>query len=234
MLPRTSSLAAPTRSEFSIADFTKLVDDYGYDVKWSKFMVCPNYDPEQTDHHFSSCTFCDHAGRVLYDVKKTKMIASSFDVNPKYQPQSRYDMGTVYFTTYPTEQPSFRDRIELLVSRMRYSERVVLNSNTTYAMRFPVLNVYAILSNRNAFVDLSTVTVNAQGSITFKHLPVGEVVTVSYDHHPVYTVVDLPHGIRDSRVTDSGMDIPAEFNRQVAAQLEILSEPDPNVSRNTG
>lgn len=214
------------RPEFSELDYTDLVQNYGYDVRWSKFMACPNFNPEMPEHHMPDCALCDHAGRIFYDIQTTRMVASSFALKPEFAMQGRYEHGTVYFTTLPGDQVSYRDRIELLTSRMRYSDRILLREGQlTYELRFPVLALDAARTNLGAVVNLSTLHVEKNGTVTFASLPPGaDFVSVAYDHHPVYTVVDVMHVIRDSRTTKLNQDVPTAFNRQVVAQLEFTRE----------
>jgi hypothetical protein len=230
LLPRSSSLAAPIpRAEFSQAEFTQLIENYGMAVRWSKFLCCPNMDISEPSHHMVGCTYCDHAGRLFYDPQIIRMFASSYAHKPMYGQESRYDPGTVYFTTLPGCHISYRDKIEMLTTTIRTSERVVLGAGLTYKLRFPATCVLAVIDNSNVAYSTQTVLVNADGSLTFASLPAGQFVSVAYDHHPVYTVVDVLHVVRDSRTTVEGADTPTEFSRQVVAQMEFTRDvTDPN------
>ncbi len=232
LLPRGSSLAGSARAEFAQGEFGQLIANYGYDVRWSKFMVCPNVLPDAPEHHYPDCGVCDNTGRVFYEPKLTRMFASSFALKPQYQAEGRYDHGTVYFTTLPGFDVSYRDRIEMLTARIRYSERIILSpGQLRYRLRFAPLRIQALITEAGTPVPLSSVACDDNG-LVLQALPAGaNFLSVAYDHHPIYTVVDVMHIVRDSRTTQQSADTPTEFNRQVVAQLEFTRDTqDPNAA----
>lgn len=234
LLDRPSSLQMVVRAEFSQAAFASLVQQYGYDVRWSKFIRCPNIDPKQPDHHRIGCTLCDRVGRVYYDPLVTRMIASSFATATQWNPESQYDRGTVYFTTLPDARVSFRDKIEMLSAEVRYSEVVLLTATSSYALRFNPTSIESVLTSNGTLVDPASISLNGDGTITFATPPGTPSVSIAYNHHPVYIVTDLMHVVRDSRTTVGGQDTPTAFNRQVAAQLQFILDDPAGTERSNG
>lgn len=217
---RRSSLEPPTRVEFTLAEFIRTIQQHGYDARWSKALICPNNDPYQPDHHRLSCDFCDQTGFLYMDPIEIKVHVSSFSTRQIFMTEGRYNPGTAYFTTLPEHKISFWDKIELLSAEARFTQ-VMPRGTNPYKTKYPVIELFSALTSENVVIDPATITIDGDG---FLVLPAwtGDFVSFSYTYRPVYIIQDLLHQVRDSRITDSGVDVEATFPHQAMGRLDFL------------
>lgn len=224
---RPTTLKGADRVEFDLDEFERAIEQDGYFATWSKALVCPNRDPLQDDHHRISCQLCNAAGFVYYSSVDIRVLASSFNANQKFLPESHYEPGTVYMTTRPQYKLSFWDKIELLNSEARYSEvKAIQSGTTTYRLRYAVTEVDYVVTSTGKYIDPSSITVTLDGKVEFSVVEPntleGDFFAISYKYHPIYIVIDLLHHVRDSRLTVSGVDVQADFPTQAVARLDYL------------
>jgi hypothetical protein len=215
------SIAGSERVEFSLDEFKKAINSHGYYARWSKASICPNKDPNQDDHHIINCSFCDKNGFIYYDPIDIRVHVTSFGEKQLFMPESRYDVGTAYFTTLPEYKLSFWDKIELTTAQARFTQ-VLKVQGISYKLKYPALTIDHVITNRNVIVPNSEIAIQTDGTITFGSTIPGTYFSICFLYHPTYIMVDLLHQIRDSRNTVLTIDKELEYPSQAVGKLDFL------------
>lgn len=226
---RPSSLAGTRGSELSLEEFKKRIDSFGYFMKWEKAALCPNRDPTQPGHHRLNCTQCDENGFVYFGAKNICGLITSFSTMQRFLPESRYEPGTAYLTTFPEDKLSFWDKVTLTKSTMRFTEVIkTVPQQLTYKLKYPVVDVEYMANNLGAVGNVEGDLVEATGgNLVFDStVDQGAFFTVSYTFNPVYVVIDLPHHVRDSRNFVDGSDLQRDYPRQATIKLDFLQRDE--------
>lgn len=208
--PTTIQSVAP---EFIKSDFEEAIWSKGLSVVHEKTIKCPCKSKESSGN-LTTCQNCQGTGWVVIDATSTKMLMSSINSNTKYKSWGEENMGTVSITAMDRDKVSFMDKITLVDSEAIMSELIYpfeLDTNRfAYTIYNPIsiINIFMFVSSNSKLmkllpdthytIDKNKIILNPNYSF-----PTLTQISVRYTHNLVFGIVDTPHDIRNSYVTNS-------------------------------
>lgn len=218
--------------------FTQLITVHGYKVLWERASYCPYFRGPSPRDHDINCDRCLN-GFMYYEPTLTTMHVQSLSISQQYYAYGHFASGKAQITAYPEYKVSFFDRITLCESRLRTSELVTRQRDTTTdLLKSAPVGVERVtwVDSDNALQVATSVDYSpSENGITWQtaHRPNADTTyTIVYYARPVYIVLDAPHHVRDEAVIDSSGERQSfEFPVQVTGQLERFARDeglDPN------
>lgn len=144
-------------------------------------------------------------------------------------------LGTVMFTVRSENRLSYYDRLIHLDDVAPFSERIVsAPAGTPIKLRYPADEINGLISLTQRFGN-ADVVLDDNGNVVFlpgRAPPAGTQLSITYMHHPVFTVIEFPHLIRTVPVRNKKppalADTPTgdymRLPQQVIARLEHLPQ----------
>lgn len=219
------------RVPFDRDKFTMLIASHGYDVIWEKATLCPFIRGPGPKDHDITCVECNN-GWMYYAPTETRMHIQSLGLEQQYFAYGHFESGRAQITAYPEMRVSFWDRITLVNSRARMTDRVKRQRDGLRDR--PKFDPIAIDDLRWATGAKTYATAVQDVDFTIDEAT-GEIVWVTdnrpgadtwysivYFFRPQYVVMDMAHHIRDQPIPlpNGTSDQSWEFPIQVVAQLD--------------
>lgn len=200
--------------QFDRKSFDDAIWQKGYEVILERALRCPCHAP---DAPLINCHNCFGTGYFFVNALRTIALITGINQNNKYKVWSQELLGTIAITVRDNDKPnlSFFDRITIKNQYSYFTENLGIRAwNATENFVFTtykpveVLAVYAFVGSDQQLqkVDPSLYNIKADNPYCIQlHETVvsaSNVVSVYYKHEPEYRILDLPHEIRSSWVTD--------------------------------
>lgn len=128
-----------------------------------------------------------------------------------YEKFGQFVFGTVKVTTQWMNRMGYRDRLTHLDSLMCWSQHVEVKTDyqasipithgmNPHGLRYPVVAVHMIRDLNRIYQENEHWSLNPDGTIRWltRDLRRGQLLSVTYDMHPVYIVIDHVFAVRDS------------------------------------
>jgi hypothetical protein len=211
--------------------FTKMIKSRGYDVTWEKATFCPFLKGPNPKDHDVNCRACTN-GFLYYGLQTTRMLIMSLGLAQQYFAYGHFESGKAQITAYPEFKVSFWDRVTLVNSRARHTERVMRQRSTLRDKpKFKPLTVdhlcWAItdttLGTAVQNTDFTVDTVTGEIVWVTNNRPGADVwYSLVYFFRPTYIVLDTSHHVRDQRIPlpNGTSDPQYEFPVQVVGQMD--------------
>jgi hypothetical protein len=196
------------RGNFDAAGWQK-----GYEVIHEKAIRCPC--KEEGADNLSSCRNCGGSGWFFINPNKTKMLMLSMNQETQFKEWSEELRGTVRITALEGDKIAFMDRITLNIAESVYSETAYPKLNGSELFFYTVYQVISVLEvylfeganvplkrlieGSDFVVDANTEKVILDPIYNSLTNP---KITIRYDHHPQYHIIDLVRGTMYSEVKD--------------------------------
>lgn len=204
----------------------------GYECKVSKAIECPCRGGNE-NMALPSCQNCGGRGWVFINETLTNALITGVNRDTKYKQWSQELVGNVSITLRDIEQAGFMDRITLLDEVAVFSEIrkiIQFNENNFIFLSYEIGNVediFIFIGDDQELVRLDesqwSLNPNNKYSLTFENSVLTEstngVVSVRYKHKVQYHILDIPHVIRSSNITNK------------LGQLEKIKLPNNYVAR---
>lgn len=208
--PSPSTLGYPS-PEFDKGAFDAAIVQKGYKIYQERAVACPCGDP---GHANPSCPHCGGIGYFYINPSETKAIITSINVNTQYKEWTMDNAGTIAVTTYDEGlNLSFFDRITFKEKFGRFTENRVVRKTadkTFVWLTFKPIEIYGVyVIDGGAVRQLSPSDYKMEPSINDCALFLSSIysenliVSVYYKHYVQYNVIDLPHEIRASNITNN-------------------------------
>jgi len=195
------------------------------------------------------CPACLGRGYIYHSKQTIRAVVTHAKADPERFSNlgaGEYTKGLVGLTLLPEHLPAFGDRFTLINSFMVFRETFTASGTAEDKLNYPIetrshdLNGgpvsfgvrYMVQADLNGLVD-PTATLNegvdfsiSNGAIGWINQPIaGTRISVEYYTHPRYTVLDIPHSTRDSRLkfkspTEEHLELPVYCE----AGLEVLGD----------
>ena len=211
-----SFLGQPDNKLFRKNDFDAAIFQKGYNIILEQSIACPCRG--KSGEARPTCQNCMGYGWIFINPKETKAILTSLNATTKYQQWSPELIGTINITVRDIERLSFLDKITLrdrtsVMSEVRpiiesEGERFIFCSYKVKKVNF----IFIFNGDTNKLINITPddfeVVQNNNFVIKIKdsvNLPVNfnDVISVDYEYNPSYVVVDIPHDIRASFITNN-------------------------------
>lgn len=211
--------------------FTQLIKVHGYNVVWERATMCPFLKGPSPKDHDMACKQCKN-GFQYYKPTETRMHIQSLGLAQQYYAYGHFDSGKAQITAYPEMKVSFWDRITLVDSRSRHTDRVMRQRDTLRDR--PKFDPLTVDDLRWATTDVDFKTATQDVDFTIDAVT-GEIVwlttnrpnadqwySVVYFFRPQYIILDTAHHIRDQQIAlpNSSCDQSWEFPVQVIGQMD--------------
>jgi hypothetical protein len=215
--------------------------DYGLDLR--------NVSDENANRggHKPNCTACGGTGLVRHSTQDIKAIVTSAEGEETVGKYGLLKQDKIKITLEPEHLPSYGDRFTLKNSVIVWRETLKMPAGDTLTMSRPVvprtmellngqqtigvLHVQQTDANGDGLltqIDNATITLNANGSITFTDAATrpaeGTSLSIAYYSNPIYTVVEYPHTIRDTFVRIKNVEVFSPMLVQCEAKMEIAND----------
>lgn len=195
--------------EFNRNEFESAVWSKGYEVIREKAISCPC---GTLGHPDTSCRYCNGVGLLFIDPVLDRVLMTSINSESKYKEWSMDKSGTVSMTLRDNTVPiSFYDRITIKDCYSYLSENRSLNNDDFVWLTFKpkrILSVHILDS-----LGVPTEVGSDKYSIDLENPyilvidpeinPSNGLISVYYEHEVQYYVIDIPHDMRSSNVTDA-------------------------------
>jgi hypothetical protein len=235
------------------ANFDQLIQNRGIRFIHKRSAPCPNMKGVEENSHTPGCQFCDESGILYYDSKEIYGVFTSNSLEKLFEVQGVWDIGTAVIT-FPAEyadgtQADF-NVYDLLICP---DFEVRLSDLTEYApdadgkirLKFPITSIENMISVRNGslytYVENTDFIINA-GLIEW--LPgktpsynaatgIGEVLSITYNTNPVYSVNSMMHELRVTQRYDiaTGTKIAVRLPQQVLVKKNFIYDPTNKVEQ---
>lgn len=235
--PQLDHVANP---QFRLNEFEAAVFNKGYEVILENALRCPCHSP---DSALPDCQNCFGSGYFYINPTKTHALITNLNQQNRYSKWSEELLGTIMITVNDANKSnlSYFDRITIKKEYSYYSENLVIRHYdentfvfTTYRpvdvisihlFNSPSEKLIKIPSNEYEINPDNPYCIIFTGDVSDK-----EIASIYYKHEPEYFVIDLPHMIRASWVTnkDTGADERIRLPLQAVARLAHLCIGKPN------
>lgn len=230
-----------TRANFRPEEFHRTLLQHGKRIVWRKAMLCPCLNPD-SDQSDLGCTVCDGSGFFYVDpIEIQALMLGSDKTTRMYEKFGLWESGTVAVTVQPNYRLGYRDSLEMVDDLMNFNELLAKNDRHGLrsvlpdghdAARYRIAQLTKMIAKVND--QIATLepgvhyNINDSGHIVWTHagnqlVSDGTVVSVHYDHHPVWVVTSHPHAQRSD--IDAFKKQPEEvvgLPLQMSAQLDFL------------
>lgn len=206
-LPPPSYSGTP-QVEFSRNDFESIVWSKGYEVIREKAISCPC---GTLGHPDSTCRYCNGVGFIFINPVKDRVVMTSINSESKYKEWSMDKTGTVSITLRDNTVPiSFYDRITITGCFSYLSENRDLQGEDFVWLTFKpskILSVH-VLDVNGAPIEVNSGDYGVDKDNPYILLlsksikPSNGLISVYYEHEVQYYVIDIPHDMRSSSITD--------------------------------
>jgi hypothetical protein len=214
ILQSPSSGLSNFRPEFFKSEFDQAIQAKGYDVEIMRALRCPCHGKESA---LPDCQNCFGTGYFYVNAIHTKALITGINFTDKYKSWSQELLGTMAVTVRDIDKAnlSYYDRISFRNEISYFSENLPIRYDdmgqpfvfTTYKP-VQVLAMYLFEASNKPLIKTDKGHVSDVNSyciildMEIDALPENGFVSVYYKHNPEYHVIDLPHEIRASWVTD--------------------------------
>lgn len=200
------------RPEFIKTDFDQAVWAKGYEVQLEKALRCPCHGEGAA---LSDCQNCFGTGFFYTNTIQTKALITGINQTTPYKNWSAELLGTYAVTVMDVDKAnlSYYDRMTFLTEYSYFSENLKIRENngvlfvfTTYKIQ-ELLAVYTFeASDKKLRKTVESYVSNTNPYcliLILSEIPENGYVSVYYKHHVESHVIDIPHFIRASWVTDT-------------------------------
>lgn len=176
---------------------------------WIYFLPELGLENYSTDAHGNPIVLNEAKDAVLVTFHMTQ---ASKDPQA-YERMGAFVFGTVKLTGYSSNRLSYRDRLMAVDSIMCWSQLVTVKQDAQglitvnqgrdfYGLRYPIINVHMIRSTDKIFQEGTDYWVNDSGELEWQttELTAEQQLSITYDIHPVYIVLDHVYAFRDTMV----------------------------------
>jgi hypothetical protein len=196
------------------------------------------------------CGNCDGSGFIYVDPMEIRALMLRFEKNTRiYEKFGLWVAGECQVTVEQAYRLGYRDSLECVDDMMNFNELIKKGDRhgrrselptgiDTARYRIQNLTKAIITDSSDNVVPLEVgyhLEVNEHGQIVWrapgkKLVADDQIVSIHYDFHPVYLIISYPHVIRsDVRGTKVPKETVTPLPLQMGAQLDFLSNDDPNV-----
>lgn len=252
-----------TRADWREDEFTRVIRQHGKYVIWRKALLCPCFNPE-TEQAVVDCDDCNGDGYIYVDPLCIQAVMLMFDKRTSiYERFGLWQEGNVQITVEAKYRFGYRDSFELRDSVVPFNELLIKGNRRarratlpdgTDSGRFRMANITKVIHKKDSGELISLTegihfTRTPEGWLRWlsagdRAVPDGGVISVHYDHRPIYIVLSHTHVTRDDT---SGRKAVTTQPRVIAhpisgmAKLDFLVNvnripalDDPNVPEPTG
>lgn len=207
--PNTIGYPSP---EFDKGAFDAAIVQKGYKIYQERAVACPCGEP---GHPKPNCPYCGGLGYFFIEPTETIALITGVNVNTKYKEWTMDNAGTIAVTTFEEGLNfGFFDKITFKEKFGRFSEtrKIRFGGGKHFVwLTFKLKELYSIymLNVAGTMIELSSdmYTVENDGYTIVINAELGEidglVLSVYYKHYIQYNVIDLPHELRASNITDA-------------------------------
>lgn len=194
--------------EFNRNEFESAVWSKGYEVIREKAISCPCGN---LGHPDPTCRYCNGVGLLFLDPVLDRVLMTSINSESKYKEWSMDKTGTVSMTLRDNTVPlSFYDRITVKDCFSYLSENRDLQDQDFVWLTFKprkIISVHMLdglgapikLESGDYWIDVDNPYILV---LDQEIKPSNGLISVYYEHEVQYYVIDIPHDIRSSNVTD--------------------------------
>lgn len=220
------------RVDFVPEEFRKMIRTHGLLLEWEMAAQCACNLPGQRyglgsgttsnqGNKRTGCPTCKGSGFRYHSKQEIRGLITAARQNPRpYNNYGAIDIGSVSLSVNPEHRLNKNDRITVLESTQRYTEKHLYEGGTISALRYPIVvrTVDTVPPQTFGVIDCYATDVEGiaqvggekvegvdftvtNGQINWINRPdVGAYFAVSYYARPVYIVRDLPHPYRDTNI----------------------------------
>ena len=211
--PNLVGLPSP---EFKKELFDASIWQKGYDCNVSKAIECPCRGGNE-NQALPSCQNCGGIGWVFINKTETKALITGVNRDTKYKQWSQEIIGNVSITLRDIEQAGFMDRITLTDEKAIFSEiREIRTSNEqnfiflSYEIE-EIEDIFVFVADNQKLIRLDSgeysINPNNKYSLILEdsvlNSSTNNNISVRYKHKVQYHILDIPHVIRSSNVTNN-------------------------------
>lgn len=194
------------RVDLIVEDFTRAIEEHGYEVMWEQAMPCP-CQKIGTDGYSAQpsldCERCDN-GFIYVQPQVIRTLINEVTTHQDYtKPQGFIITGDMVMTTRSIHPLDYQDRVTLLHSSVRFSELIQRGEGTCDVLRYPIIDVVAVVSEAAEFEagqDFRVIENELDWSEAVNQPDAGENISVAYLFRPILKVIDTPHKFRGVQV----------------------------------
>lgn len=239
--PATTGYPSP---EFDKGAFDAAITQKGYKIYQERAVACPC--GMDAGHPNPSCPHCGGTGYYYIDPTEVVCLITGVNVNTKYKEWTMDNAGTIAVTTYDEglnfaffDKLTFKEKFGIftenrVVRRVGDTFFIWLTFKPTELRRLSVVEggQIRVLTPDSYLLDAD----NNEYAVFFTAgagLSSGQVVSVYYKHFVQYNVIDLPHELRASNITDADgnlqkIDLPVQAIARRANY--VVNEANQNVN----
>lgn len=230
--------------QFQLREFEAAVWNKGYSVVLENALRCPCHAP---DAPLIDCQNCQGTGYFYINPTETKALITNLNQQNKYTKWSEELLGTIQITVNEVNKSnlSYFDRITIKKEYSFYSENLVIRQYNNFVFVFTtykpvdIVSIHLFNSPSEKLIKMTSdqYSINPDNPycIILDAITAEEkmIASVYYKHEPEYHVIDIPHDIRASWVTnkDTGADERIRLPLQAVARrshLIAVGKPDFN------
>jgi hypothetical protein len=205
---------------FDLNSFEALIYNKGYDIIIKKAITCPcggiNHTP------LLDCQNCRGTGWTFINPLKTKAIVTSINNETQFKEWSQEKIGTVSLTLYDSNRVAFMDKVifENDYSYFQDLKIIRLSDSGDFNTGFVFLSyeaveikdVFIFKDSQSKLIRLteSQYHIDADNAFILKFdfdistlINFNNSISIRYKYKNEYIVIDIPHDIRRSFITDS-------------------------------
>lgn len=217
--PPANTIATPS-PQFEKQLFDAAIWQKGYDCYVEKAIECPCRGDAENHSPVPSCQNCGGIGWVFINPVQTIALITGVNRDTKYKQWSQELIGNVSISLRDVEQAGFMDRITLLNETAIFSEVKKIKSiqeglETSYFtfLSYEIKQIEDVYTYKGNSVKLNRVNpdlydINQENKacllIDSDVIPnsTNNTISVRYKHPVQYHILDIPHIIRSSTVTN--------------------------------
>lgn len=210
-----SFINQPDNKLFRKNDFDAVIFQKGYSIILEQAVACPCRG--RSGESRPNCQNCMGIGWIFMNPLQTKAILTSINYNTKYKEWSPELTGTISVTLRDIEKISFFDKITLVDGMSTISEvkpLVQLTEDRFIFCSYKVekINFLLVFISENQklmklteddfeIVETNKFIIKIKDSVVLPPNFNGGI-SVDYDFHPSYNIIDIPHDIRASFIVN--------------------------------
>lgn len=236
------------------ASWDQLLQNRGIRFRHRVAMPCPNMKGLDENNHTPNCTYCDNS-QMLYQeffpgTTTVREIWGAFTTNTlekMFEIQGVWEVGTAVIT-FPAEYPDGQqaefntfDQFYCPDFEVRLNDLIEYESqpNKLTRLRYPVVSIEymtAVVSGSlYNYIKGTDFEITVDGDIHWLVEPMydsandlGQVISITYNANPVYTVQNILHEMRVSQEYDiaTGQKIARRLPQQVLVKRDFLLQPE--------
>jgi hypothetical protein len=201
--------------EFEVQLLDAAVWQKGYDCLVHKAIECPCKLQGQNSN-LPTCTNCGGTGWVFINPTQTKALITSINKDTKYKNWSQELIGTMSITLRDVERASFMDRVTFINETGIFSEvktAYTVDTDTFIFLSYEaalIEDIFIFAAQGSKLIrvdptkyyiktDNNAVVVFLTGALTGS---TNNSISVRYRNKVQYNVLDIPHMIRSSNITN--------------------------------